>query len=329
MNYLLIDLANTFSRARFSAHKQADIATKIGFAIHVTLSSVAKCWREQSADHVVFFNEGRSWRKSYYAPYKANRAVTKAAYNPKEKEEDGLFWESLNDLQTYLQTKTNCTVLQHPELEADDLIAGWIQNHPSDNHTIISTDSDFHQLLADNVNQYNGVSEELYTIHGIFDRLNRRIIDKKTKLPKAIPDPPWILFEKCMRGDTSDNIFSAYPGVRTKGTKKKVGLQEAYEDRNIKGFNWNNLMLQVWTDHLDKQHRVLDDYHRNVVLVDLSAQPPEIRTIIDTTVKEVVQLSRPMVGVHFLKFCGKFDLVKMSEMSTQFIPFLEAKYQHG
>jgi hypothetical protein len=43
-----------------------------------------------------------------------------------------------------------------------------------------------------------------------------------------------------MRGDPTDNVFSAYPGVRTKGSKNKVGLMEAYEDRNSKGFNWNN-----------------------------------------------------------------------------------------
>ena len=39
-----------------------------------------------------------------------------------------------------------------------------------------------------------------------------------------------------MRGDTSDNVFSAYPGVRTKGTKNKVGLLEAYAERKSKGF---------------------------------------------------------------------------------------------
>ena len=33
-----------------------------------------------------------------------------------------------------------------------------------------------------------------------------------------------------MRGDSTDNVFSAYPGVRTKGTRNKVGLQEAFED---------------------------------------------------------------------------------------------------
>ena len=37
-----------------------------------------------------------------------------------------------------------------------------------------------------------------------------------------------------MRGDTSDNVFSAYPGVRVKGTKNKVGLQDAFEDKESK-----------------------------------------------------------------------------------------------
>ena len=46
-----------------------------------------------------------------------------------------------------------------------------------------------------------------------------------------------------MRGDPSDNIFSAYPGVRTKGTRNKIGLREAFADRQTKGYTWNNLML--------------------------------------------------------------------------------------
>ena len=57
-----------------------------------------------------------------------------------------------------------------------------------------------------------------------------------------------MLFEKCMRGDTSDNVFPIFLGVRTKGTKNKVGLQEAFEDRKTKGSNWNNMMLQRWID---------------------------------------------------------------------------------
>jgi 5,10-methenyltetrahydromethanopterin hydrogenase len=152
-------------------------------------------------------------------------------------------------------------------------------------------------------------------------------LDKKTKEPKTIPDPKWILFEKCMRGDSSDNIFSAFPGVRTKGSKNKVGLTEAYADKESKGFAWNNLMLQRWTDHNGEEHKVLDDYHRNVVLVDLSAQPEDIKVkIAETIATNAVPLQRPMVGIHFMKFCGKYDLVKMSERASDFNDFLGASY---
>ena len=130
-----------------------------------------------------------------------------------------------------------------------------------------------------------------------------------------------------MRGDPTDNIFSAYPGVRTKGSKNKIGLLEAYSDRDKKGFNWNNLMLQRWTDHNGVEHRVLDDYERNRVLVDLSAQPAEIKTkIVDTINKGAVRKSCSMVGAQFLKFCGKYELNRLSENSTQFAEFLGAEY---
>jgi 5'-3' exonuclease len=327
MRYLLVDTANTFFRARHSAHRQSDTWDKLGFAIHVTLASVNKCWRDQKADHVVFCLEGRSWRKDHYEPYKKNRAVARAALTEREAEEDRLFWETFDTLKEFLSTRTNCTVLQHSNLEADDLIAGWIQAHPADHHTIVSSDTDFHQLLADNVNQYNGIADELHTTQGIFDKKGKAVIDKKTKTAKTIPDPKWILFEKCMRGDPTDNIFSAYPGVRKSGSKNKVGLTEAFADKDSKGFAWNNLMLQRWTDHNGLEHRVLDDYNRNRVLVDLTAQPDEVKVQIAETIATGSEpQSRPMIGAQFLKFCGKYDLVKMSEQAESFVRFLEAPY---
>jgi 5'-3' exonuclease len=327
MRYLIVDTANTFFRARHSAHRQSDTWDRLGFAIHVTLSSVNKAWRDQKADHVVFCLEGRSWRKDYYEPYKKNRAVARAALTESEQEEDRLFWETFDNLKTFLSEKTNCTVLQHSELEADDLIAGFIHAHPNDHHVIISSDTDFYQLLAPNVEQYNGIADELHTLTGILDKKGKLVIDKKTKEPKVIPDPQWILFEKCMRGDPSDNIFSAYPGVRTKGSKNKIGLTEAFADKHKKGYAWNNLMLQRWTDHNGVEHRVLDDYNRNVTLVDLSAQPSEVKNkIAETIAAGAVKKNRPMVGAQFLKFCGKYELNKLSEQSQSFSEFLGAEY---
>lgn len=327
MKYLIIDTANTFFRARHAASRHADAWDRLGFAIHVTIGSIAKAWRDHKADHVVFCLEGRSWRKDVYAPYKANRAVARAALTEEEQEEDKLFWETFDDFKTFIEAKSNCTVLQHEHLEADDLVAGWIQSHPSDEHIIVSSDSDFYQLLSENVKQYNGISDELHTTQGIFDKTGSPVKDKKTKLPKTTPDPQWILFEKCMRGDTSDNIFSAYPGVRTKGSKNRIGLQEAYEDKEKKGFNWNNLMLQSWTDHNGIEHKVLDDYNRNVTLVDLTAQPDHVKVwIAETISKNSVPKEVPQIGVHFLKFCGKYDLKKMSESPRMYTDFLSKSY---
>lgn len=326
MTYILVDTANTFFRARHVINGDADI--KLGMAFHITLNSIKKAWQDFGGSHVVFCLEGRSWRKDHYAPYKRNRSDARAAHTEREAEEEKVFWEAFDTFKDFITEKTNCTVLQNSRLEADDLIAGWIQTHPSDSHVIISTDTDFVQLIAPNVKQYNGVMETTITHEGIFDAKGKRVIDKKTQEPKAIPDPQWLLFEKCMRGDTSDNVFSAYPGVREKGTKNKVGLREAYSDRDSKGYSWNNLMLQRWSDHEGKEHRVLDDYERNRVLIDLSAQPDEIKTIITETITTATSANKNIsqVGIRLIKFCNLYDLKKISDQAQAYAEPLNARY---
>ena len=324
--YILVDTANTFFRARHVV--RGDIDTKVGMALHITLNSVKKAWTDFNADHVVFCLEGRSWRKDFYEPYKRNRQVARDKLSPREAEEDTAFWEIFDEFKNFITDKTNCTVMQHKQLEADDLIAGWVQAHPNDNHVIISTDGDFAQLIAPNVKQYNGVSNTIITHEGYFDDKKREpIIDKKTGEAKPAPNPKWQIFEKCMRGDTSDNVFSAYPGVRVKGTKNKVGLTEAFADKETKGFNWNNMMLQRWTDHEGVEHRVLDDYNRNVVLCDLTAQPAEIKEIINTTIKEhAVPKNIDQVGMRLMKFCAKWDMQRVADQAQSFAEPLNARY---
>jgi len=323
--YILVDTANTFFRARHVV--RGDVDTKVGMALHITFNSIKKAWQDFNADHVVFCLEGRSWRKDYYEPYKRNRQEARDALTEREQLEDKAFWEIFDEFKNYITEKTNCTVMRHPQLEADDLIAGWIQAHPNDNHVIISTDGDFAQLIAPNVRQYNGVSNTTITHEGYFDDKGKPVIDKKTGEPKPAPNPAFMLFEKCMRGDTSDNVFSAYPGVRKKGTKNKVGLIEAFEDKDTKGYNWNNMMLQRWVDHEGVEHRVLDDYNRNVILCDLTAQPAEIRDIINAEIAaNSVSKDITQVGVKLMKFCAKWDMQRISENAQQFAEPLNAKY---
>jgi 5'-3' exonuclease len=328
MKYALVDTANTFFRARYVASRNADAWQKLGMALHLSLASVNQVVRKHGIDHVVFCLEGRSWRKDFYKPYKANRAVDETAMTDAEIEENKMFWETYELFTTFLREKTNCSVIRHPAAEADDIIARFVNLHPNDEHIIVSSDTDFIQLISENVKQYNGITNQLITLDGYFDDRDRPVVDKKTKQHKTLGDPQFILFEKCMRGDATDNVFSAYPGVRTKGSKNKVGLTEAYADRERKGFNYNNMMLQRWTDHNGVEHRVRDDYERNVTLIDLTAQPEEIRNQVDTTIRDTVKLDHiPQVGIHFMKFCGKYELTKISDQAETYARWLNAPYK--
>ena len=327
MKYALIDTANTFFRARHIASRNSDTWEKIGMALHLTLASCNQIVRKFGIDHVVFCLEGRSWRKDFYGPYKKNRVVDTLSQTEAEAEENKMFWETYELFTTYLKEKTNVSVLRDPKAEADDLIGRFIHLHPDDEHFIISSDTDYLQLITDKVKQYNGITGHLATLEGYFDERGNLVKDKKTKEPKLLGDPSYVLFKKLIRGDATDNVFSAYPGVREVGTKNKVGIKEAYEDREKQGFAWNNLMLQRWMDHEDVEHRVREDYERNRVLIDLTAQPQEIKDSIDASIKSGIGLAgATQVGVHLMKFCAKYELTKISEKAETYAKWLNSPY---
>jgi hypothetical protein len=116
--------------------------------------------------------------------------------------------------------------------------------------------------------------------------------------------------------------------VRTKGSKNKVGLTEAFEDRNAKGYAWNNLMLQKWADHEGKEHRVLEDYQRNRQLIDLSAQPDDIKKIIAETITTAIGANKNIsqVGIRLIKFCNLYDLKKIADQAQSYAEPLNARY---
>ena len=328
MKYALIDTANTFFRARHIANRNTDSWEKVGMAIHLTMASVNQISRMFGIDHVVFCLEGRSWRKDYYKPYKANRKLDESVMTEREVEENKLFWETYEQFTTYLREKTNTSVLRVPNAEADDIIARFIALHPDDEHYIISNDSDFVQLINENVHQYNGLTNQLIKIDGYYDDRGRPVKDKKTGAVKVLEDPEYLLFKKIIRGDSTDNIFSAYPGIREKGTKNKIGIYEAFNDRNKQGFNWNNFLLQRWLDHEGVEHRVKDDYERNRTLIDLTAQPTEIKETVDKIICSDVRTNvNSNVGIHFMKFCGKYELTRISEQGESYTKWLNSHYK--
>lgn len=327
MKFLLLDLSNIFHKAKYVARADTP-EEKSGLCAHIMLTSIRKAWVDHKADHLVICADSSSWRTDVYPQYKLSRKLKVATgiVSLSDVEEEQAMRDMLTRLKIFFRDSTNCTFLECEKLEADDLIAGWIQHHQNDEHIIISGDSDFYQLLADNVTIFNGISEELHTINGVFKN-NKPVMDKKTNLPKPIPDPQWLLFEKCIRGDTGDNIFSAYPNVRTKSTKNKIGLMEAYADKDKGGFLWNNLMQSTWVDHNGVTHKVIDDYNRNVMLIDLSAQTPIVRELLDEFIKmNKVSKNVSQIGIKFMQFCARNQLNSLGENPTWFTEMMCKKY---
>jgi Holliday junction resolvasome RuvABC ATP-dependent DNA helicase subunit len=73
---------------------------------------------------------------------------------------------------------------------------------------------------------------------------------------------------------------------------------------------------------------VLDDYARNVLLCDLTAQPADIKLLINNTIQEEIAKGKniPQVGIRLLKFCAEYDLVKISEQVQSYAEPLNARY---
>jgi hypothetical protein len=292
MRFGIIDIANLFARAQHAT--KGDAYTKAGMALHIIFMSLRKLRREMQVDHMVFCVEGRSWRYDAFPQYKARRKLDKMVKTAVEKEEDEVFYEIQKDFIDYLAEKTRCTVLQSEGVEGDDFVARWTQLHPKDEHFILSSDSDFIQLLAPNVTLVDGMAERVITVDGVKNFAGEELVfsvdpssgklkvpgtlkemaDKHKRAEKekrradpnyAITDYTWTppqddwwrraLFIKCVRGDVGDGIFSAYPGVRYEGSSKKTGIREAWEDRNAGGFHWNNFMLSRWDKAIGRDEK--------------------------------------------------------------------------
>ncbi len=342
--FIHADGSNLFYRQIKMTNPQLGVDTAIGMALHMILYSMKKEYTKWKGTHTIFHMEGRSWRKTVYPGYKAQRAVAFAQQTPREQEDHHILVEAFDDLVEYIDQKTNITVLQNPDAEADDMIAIFIESHPDDNHVLISSDSDFFQLLKfPNLMIYDPVKDIQIKQDGIYDDDGNRLaftITSGAKIKVGKKDPDFVcedkwyeyaLFLKCIRGDNTDNIFSAYPGVREKGSSKTIGIREAYADKDIKGFNWNNFMLQRWTDHEDVEHRVKDKYEFNKKLIDLSEIPEDIKTGSLEIISEAVSRKNVPaldIGLGFMKFCGRWDLKKIGNNSEAFMPMMKSRYQN-
>lgn len=353
MKFCIIDASNLVHRAKHGVLKSSQFNQPIylgpmdddeddpmddqdlikkGIILQAVFKSLRKAFEKFNSDHAVVCFDGRSWRKDYYPEYK--KGAGRTAKTPSEIKDEELVHDVIDSFMDFCQKYTNVTVLYSQGVEADDFISRWVQLHddPIFEHVIISRDSDFRQLVRPGVELFAPHENILYTVDGVYYQDGKRAkkddvevelydetwkvrLDKEGK-PVAY-DPEWELFFKCIRGDSNDNIKSAYPKVRETAMRK--AFYGSVQD-------WNNFINETWGPDENKKS-VKERYEFNKTLIDLTAQPEEIVDLMDSIIEEQIdKKQKRMIGAYFGKFCIQFGLDDLQPQAGYFTQILSRRY---
>ena len=305
---LVFDISNMLYRTFFVNKMKHSVEESAGLAHHAALITLNKYFRNFKPHKVVMAFDRTSWRKAYTAdelcisgkPYKGNRRQN---MTPAEKEMFAKFTRHLDDFEDMMTEQTSVICLEADGLEADDLIAGVTQMFEDDEIIIVSADKDLMQLLRNpNVKLIDPASGD--------DRRMLMVKDYNN-------DVDYFMFEKCIRGDTGDNVQSAFPGVRK--TRIKKAYTDAFEQVNLMNESWS--IGDKGTDDY-KEFLVKELFEENKLLMDLSEQPDVIRDRMTQTIEAAFGDPGEYSHFHFLKFLGKYELKKISEQVDNFVRML-------
>jgi 5'-3' exonuclease len=189
---LIVDFNNTVHRARAGFQRGEN---SIVYTFMLMLKKMVSNFRPH---RVYIVKEGKARkRREMFEDYKANR----------ESAGDD-FWRQHSKI-VELLSKTPVHIIRHPERECDDTIAHICRElHEDEECTIISSDSDFIQLLSadtQRIKLYNPIKES-YVEHTHYDYVS------------------W----KSLVGDGSDNI-PGFPGIGPKRAEKLLSTPETLE----------------------------------------------------------------------------------------------------
>lgn len=218
--HLILDANNLLFRARYAAKRRP----YQNVIIHTFFRSIKPIVEKFSPDHVYFVLDGRPKKRlELNQDYKGTR---------KYHNDDG-FREQRKAILDLVRESVPFIVIRHPETEADDVIADLTLNiiPQSDEKVIVSSDTDFIQLLQDceNTKLYNPVSKSY----------------------REAPEYSYVMW-KSLRGDSADNI-RGLPGI---GDKRAATLASDPE-KFTKFF-------------LEKGDEFLKIYEQNTQLIELS-----------------------------------------------------------
>jgi 5'-3' exonuclease len=298
---MCVDISNILYRT-FYANVTESNDIIAGLASHSALTTLNKYYRMFKPDKLIYAFDRSSWRKEYTSSdlciskklYKGNR---RQSMTPGQQAKFERFLGHLREFETLITQYTTIVTLAEERLEADDLIAGFVQKYSSNDNeiVIISADSDLLQLT-----RYKNVS------------IISPATDKPQPLDEYYNDPLYYLFSKCIRGDGTDNVQSAFPRVRA--TRIKLAYDDPYE--RVK------LMKETWTNEHNIEFIVEELFEENQMLIDLEQQPEQIRKKIDEAINREMVKNKQFSMFFILKFLGKYKLKKIQDSIDNYIPML-------
>lgn len=315
MKRLVCDVSNLFWRtvAAQQRYGPADATESAGLGLHMSLMSLRKHWMNVQPDRLAIVFEGKkNWRKEYT---KSDECYSKRLYKGNRVADPGMavLFDIMKAFEDLAREHTNIITLVHPELEGDDLIGGYAQHFSAagDEVVILSGDKDFVQLLGNpNVKLLNPDDGKERTIDGVC----------------GVNDAGYFMFEKCMRGDSGDNVLPAYPRVRATKLHKAYGVVDGRVDPSkADAFTMSNLLDAQW-EFVDpetgdkRMMSVARMFEENNLLMNLSAQPPRIRELITQVIEHESEHHGTFNFFQFNKFLGKYKLQQIADRAADFVP---------
>lgn len=324
MKRMVVDVSNIFWRSVSAQQRYgpADAGDSAGLGLHMSLMSLRKHWNQIQPDKLAVVFEGReNWRKAYT---KSNECYSKRLYKGNRVLDPNMavLFEVMQAFEEMVREYTNIVTLQHPMLEGDDLIGGYAQHFSAlgDEVTILSGDKDFAQeLRSPLVTLINPDDGKPRTLTSVCD----------------VEDAEYFMFEKCMRGDSGDNVLPAFPRVRKTRLHKAFGVKDGKVDPSLAdSFEMSNLLNSQWEfvdpESGDKRMMSVERmFEENHLLMNLLGQPPHVRELITKVITEESENHGQFNFFKFNQFLGKYELKQIAERATDFVPMFSGKLPQG
>ena len=255
---------------------------------HMVLNSLRMYnvkFKDDYGEMIICTDDRKYWRREIFPYYKHGRR--------KDREASPLDWnlifETLNKVRDEIKENLPYKVLQVEHAEADDIIGtlthkfgSYLNNSGTERILILSSDKDFMQLQKFvNVDQYSPMAKK-------FLRTN---------------DAAGFLKEHILKGDRSDGIpnFLSPDDVFVTDARQKPVTEKK---------------LNIWLDQepeLFCDDRMLRNYKRNEILIDLSKIPEEVQKNIIDTYESIESPGRGKIFNYFVKHRMKMLMEHIQE----------------